>query len=123
LKLNNPAAVNEATATTKASSIDAEAKTDDAIVEQFDVAQWDAGRLDIHNNIRPVDSVTDPQTGQQHWICEAPEGALENGSKLIVSPLGSINQSGVPVRARGKADANTNASQPAESQTRVPTQA
>ncbi|MEM6980917.1 MAG: HlyD family efflux transporter periplasmic adaptor subunit [Planctomycetota bacterium] len=123
LELNDPAAVNEVTATTKASSNTNETKPEDTIVEQFDVAQWDAGRLDIHNNIRPVDSVTDPQTGQQHWICEAPEGALENGSQLIVSPLGSINQSGVPVRARGKADANTNAAQPTESQTRIPTQA
>ncbi|MEM8910270.1 MAG: HlyD family efflux transporter periplasmic adaptor subunit [Planctomycetota bacterium] len=62
----------------------------------FDADAWTPGRLEVHGNIRPVDSIT--RDGADLWICEAPDGTLEDGSFVITSPLGSVTGAGLAIR-------------------------
>ncbi len=81
----------------------------------FDPEAWVAGELKVLHGIRPVDQFVttaqfdagrnfvggdeeDPDVGIA-WICEISDTALQDGSFVVVSPMGSIRTDAFPVRA------------------------
>ncbi|TWT94205.1 efflux RND transporter periplasmic adaptor subunit [Neorhodopirellula pilleata] len=91
----------------------------DALAEKgFDPTKWVPGKLQIVQDVRPVDrfvpesapdAFIDNESEPQFWICEVPKmndpnhndsgHILGNGSYVIVSPLGSLQSNTLPVRA------------------------
>lgn len=61
---------------------------------EFDLANWQAGRLSVVENINPVSSVELPiRDGPEmtkYWICEANPDSLSPGDLVVVSPLGAV---------------------------------
>lgn len=84
----------------------------------FDPTKWVPGKLQIVQDVRPVDrfvpeadpdAIFDDESEPQFWICEVPKTndpssnasgkILGDGSYVIVSPLGSLQANTLPVRA------------------------
>jgi hypothetical protein len=58
----------------------------------------------VRRNIRPVDtlSIGNSQlkdSKDRIWICEVRDEVIQKGSFAVVSPIGSIDDSGMPARA------------------------
>lgn len=87
-----------------------------AVDDAFDPKNWMAGKVVLRKNIVPVDSlmlegiagtVVDKQASGQSqfdgagrmWVCEVQDDNLIDGSLVVVSPLGGVEDEPVPVRA------------------------
>lgn len=99
--------------------VDAEKVSSEVLATKgFDQAKWVPGKLQIVQDVRPVDRFVpesdpdgflDDDSEPQFWICEVPRanvtasedagGVLADGSYVIVSPLGSLQSDTLPVRA------------------------
>ena len=73
----------------------------------FDIAEWEVGRVEVLERVRPIESVAVPGAVEEdgktafgsngkatYWICEIGEGELQAGDRLIVSPLPSFEGKG-----------------------------
>ncbi len=79
-----------------------------ASTSDFDVSQWVAGRVVIRGNLTPVDSLwlseIEPRetrdrpmtadTSRRYWVCAVPDGEIQGGDWLVVSPLGDFGGGG-----------------------------
>ncbi len=70
----------------------------------FDPNHWTPGRVVVRRSIHPVDTLsigdaTGSQAENRVWICEVREETLQNGSLVVVSPIGDIDGDGMPARA------------------------
>jgi len=69
----------------------------------FEPSRWEPGRIVIRKHIYPVDSlvIEDSQAneGDRVWICEVREEQLSGGSFVVISPIGNIEDGGMPARA------------------------
>jgi multidrug efflux pump subunit AcrA (membrane-fusion protein) len=73
-------------------------------LENFDPAKWDPGRVFVRSQIHPVDSLSiGKASGSKQenrvWVCEVRDEVLKQGSYIVVSPIGSIDDGGMPARA------------------------
>lgn len=77
---------------------------------KFDPTQWEPGRVIVRQAVNPVDSLTldhpvsevgDAElTGPNRmWVCEVRDAALAGGAYVVVSPMGSVDDVALPVRA------------------------
>lgn len=79
-----------------------EKETDDA--KSFNPSHWEPGRVVVRSNIRPVDTLSIGKSRAKDskdriWICEVRDEVLQKGSFAVVSPIGSIDETGMPARA------------------------
>ena len=70
----------------------------------FDPDHWTPGRVIERRSIHPVDTlsigdVDRSQSKDRIWICEVRDQVLQNGSLVVVSPIGDIDEDGLAVRA------------------------
>jgi multidrug efflux pump subunit AcrA (membrane-fusion protein) len=70
----------------------------------FDPSHWDPGRVVVRSSIHPVDtlSIGNAKPGNatdRIWVCEVRDQVLQNGSFVVVSPVGSVDDEGMPARA------------------------
>ncbi|WP_164101758.1 efflux RND transporter periplasmic adaptor subunit [Candidatus Laterigemmans baculatus] len=83
------------------------AATADEELDRFDPEQWVAGRLEVLENLRPIQAshlVAGAQAqgasgGREQgkpdfWVCEVGQGELIAGSRIVVSPLPSFEGQG-----------------------------
>lgn len=73
-------------------------------LENFDPAKWDPGRVVVRSRIHPVDSLSigkasGTEKENRVWVCEVRDEVLKQGSMVVVSPIGSIDDNGMPARA------------------------
>ncbi len=73
-------------------------------LESFDPAKWDPGRVVVRSRIHPIDSLSiGKASGSKQenrvWVCEVRDEVLKQGSLVVVSPIGSIDEGGMPARA------------------------
>ena len=84
---------------------------DTADGDAFDPDQWVPGRVIVRDSVIAVDSlvVVDQPVGSEQgiepvtkklWVCESRGGELEDGSFVVVSPLGGVDKGGLPSRTR-----------------------
>jgi multidrug efflux pump subunit AcrA (membrane-fusion protein) len=104
LKLDSPEAGQSAAMTSTSEHSGESKQGPEADEARFDPNRWDAGRVVVRSNIRPVDTLSietaptkDPS--DRIWICEVRDQVLRNGSFVVVSPIGSIDETGMPARA------------------------
>jgi multidrug efflux pump subunit AcrA (membrane-fusion protein) len=94
----------------------------DAVAEEaskepgrFDPSRWEPGRVFVRQSVNPVDSLTMDDDSQPNdamhsefagqnrmWVCEVRDESLQGGSYVVVSPLGSVDDEALPVRADRK---------------------
>ena len=72
--------------------------------ENFDPTGWDAGRVIVRSDIYPIDSLsvesTVDQVGSNRvWVCEVRDRSLQQGSYVVISPVGNVDDQGMPARA------------------------
>ena len=81
---------------------------DDATEESdepvFNAEDWSAGRVVAQNSVVPVDSLRfkddeGSTTERRFWVCEASSDALGHDSYVVVSPIGAVDEKGLPARA------------------------
>lgn len=87
---------------------DSDESSDATEGNRFDPTQWRPGRIFVRQSVVPVDSlrVADVRREKKSrfdledrmWVCEVPDETIADGSFIVVSPLGSINDEGMPVR-------------------------
>ena len=82
------------------------------IDDGFDVGQWVAGTVTVRESVIPVDSLVvsdgpresrssmNSRPATRLWVCEAREGTLVDGSLVVVSPLGGVDDGELPARTR-----------------------
>jgi multidrug efflux pump subunit AcrA (membrane-fusion protein) len=112
----------EADATSEPEFESSPQRENDAVAEQasndqgaFDPSQWEPGRVFVRQSVNPVDSLSmgddaQPQddirsefAGENRmWVCEVRDESLQGGSYVVVSPLGSVDDEALPVRADRK---------------------
>ncbi len=73
-------------------------------VVSFDPSHWDPGRVVVRRDIRPVDTLsigdsTKADSKDRIWICEVLDEVLHQGSFVVVSPVGNVDETGMPARA------------------------
>lgn len=81
----------------------------------FDPTQWEPGRVFVRQSVNPVDSLSmgddalpkdvmrSEFAGENRmWVCEVRDESLQGGSYVVVSPLGSVDDEALPVRADRK---------------------
>jgi multidrug efflux pump subunit AcrA (membrane-fusion protein) len=95
---------------------EAEAAEGEAASVPFDESNWVAGRVLVRKWVTPVDTLdvelsSDPQvdadrflsrSDPQHrmWVCEVRDQWIDDGSFVVVSPLGSLDGAGLDARAK-----------------------
>jgi multidrug efflux pump subunit AcrA (membrane-fusion protein) len=70
----------------------------------FDPGDWDPGRVVVRSSIHPVDTLSIGNAKSRNatdriWVCEVRDQVLQNGSFVVVSPVGSVDDEGMPARA------------------------
>lgn len=70
----------------------------------FDPNQWDPGRVVVRSSIHPIDTLVienaEPTVAAERiWVCEVRDHVLKQGSCVVVSPIGNIDDNGMPARA------------------------
>ena len=93
---------------------DDEAPSLTASTDTFDPTKWVPGDLQVLTSVRPVDEMPrgmvaadgDSASSSKMWICEVADGALGEGSYVVVSPLGDVKTDQLPVRAAAESVQN-----------------
>ena len=70
----------------------------------FDPNHWTPGRVVERRSIHPVDTLSiansdRSESADRVWICEVRDQALQDGSFVVVSPIGNIDEDGLAARA------------------------
>lgn len=95
----------------------------DSVSVPFDASDWVAGRVLVRKWVTPVDTLAveiSPDTkseldrfssrsdpNDKMWVCEVRDQWIDDGSFVVVSPLGSIDGSGLDARAKASSVGST----------------
>ncbi|MEM9367242.1 MAG: HlyD family efflux transporter periplasmic adaptor subunit [Planctomycetota bacterium] len=85
-------------------SPESEGPSVEAEATPFDFAAWEAGRLVVLKEVRPVERLLSgsalASSDDDRWICEVPVDTLYHDALVVVSPVGDFNSQEIPVRTR-----------------------